>query len=975
VRLLGAIATMVLVLMFQNCGTRTTQSLFYFGGSCAPLMSRTPAASTLTTRVLDPAPLDPESAFTTVPSATDRRIWLDDFLSRSVTLANLNGGLSASSSFDSSGKLTLNGTSKSTWGLTQLDLNTGIPLPSGSKRLVLSLSVPRSDSGSIVSPLVVIHSYTTGNTSYSNLSPVSCGSTFAVCSEPADYSLTLDPGQEYELREIHFTPAGVSGRIQSYSVTLRGLAVDVAAAADRQIHASLHGPLISSRSWSGEIAFDSPEAATVTVKTAVFPFLKELLYQTPEGNLADPSRVVSATASTSRCYGSWCVPALNAILPGTLWASAVTSSPESFPAKTTFQLELDQVYAVNVFKIGIGNHGAPYEIQISEDGEAWTPVYSSPGGEEDGEVIGRMSDLTGIRENRASRLRIVYRRPTLADEAGRFGVTLSGVQLFPEVRPLANGMVPVVNVDQTRATHLQDWTVKLGPGHSVIPITVDGLGPGEYVLQTGVSDGRNVIAAPSRHLSLIRPERNASDPFFGINNEFFDSQDVFVNHLSVQASRVFVNWPGLQTASGSHQLFAWPNYDSLFQRLSAAGTRMHAVINHIPPALSGEPAGTAYSGTFPPADLLLFDASANNVDYRNTEFYKFVKAFTTAYRPWLSTVEIMNEFDINSCVSWKNWQGSFAGTYYDCSDGGSGVQGRHTFSAGSLANRSGEYMELLRAGYLAVKDVDPSIRVTHAGLASIDEQTIRNLANYVYYDGHKGSEFFDVYNFHQYWANQAPEFSRVNSNSGGGALPAPFEEFLAGILGVVRGEFHKEALMTEFGFDDRFGGYTSGGLAPPSTRKEQAVFNSRALVLFKKAGIRQAFPFEAIDLWSGTSFFGGMGLIDLEGQGKDWLSAYQLMNEQFSGFSHVRTIERAPHRIEVFQNASGIVRAFVFKKDPAAPSDGIRLSSGDLGGAGIIRRVTPLLNDLDSDQAASEVTLRVPYLNPVVVEAGPGVCN
>ncbi len=968
-----ALVLMVALSLFQNCGASTSsRSFLSHWNTCAPLMSVAPASSALVEESLSLAPQLSSSIFKSAPASGDRRIVLDDFLTRSGFIGNMTGALTGVTGVDTSGKLTVSGTSNSTYGLVQLNLNAGIQLPLGSKKLILNLQVLHSNSGTIVSPIVVLNSSTSG-LQYLNLLDLTCGSTYPMCNTAEDYYVSLDPTQSYSLQEIHLTPAGVSGAVQDYSVLFRGLSVDVAS--NPQVYSSIHGPLVSVQKFDGELGFNSVSATTLTVKTAVYPYLKELLYQTPGGNFATQNHV-TATASSSRCYtGGWCVPAINAILPGTNWSSVTSPSSAGASASTTYQLDFDQVYSMNVFMINIGNHGAPYRVQISKDHIHWVTVYADAGGTSDAVVAGRMSDLTMNPNNQVASLRILYSRPTLADSDGLYDVTLSGMQLFEDVPALSNGLMPAWNVDNTQATHIQKLSLSLASGYSALPISVDGLGPGEYVLQTEVSQGGVVIAKPLQHFTLTRTPRVVSDSFFGINDEFFDHQDVFVNQLQLQASRVFVNWPSLQTTAGTYSLYAWPGYDSLFQRFSHSGTKMRAVINHVPSALSTEPSGSAYPETYPPTDLLLFDSVAHNVDYGHTEFYKFVKAYVTAYRPWLSTVEIMNEFDINDCVSWKNWQGSFAGSIYNCSGGGAGVHAQYTFTAGSLANRSQEYMELLRAGYLAVKDVDPTIQVTHAGLATIDEQTVRNLANYTYYDGHKGSEFFDVYNFHQYWANEAPELSQVDSNSGGTTYTSSFETFMTGILAVTKGELHKDSLMTEFGYDDRFGGYTSSGLQPPSTRKEQAVFNARAMMMFKKMGITQAFPFEAIDLWSATTFFGGMGVLDLENQAKDWFSVFQLLNEQFSGYSYVKTIERAPHRIEVFQNAQGLVRAFVFKLDSSSGVDEVTLSSPELLGGGSIRRVTPLLNQLDRNLTGSTTTQTVPYLNPMVVEVGPELCQ
>jgi hypothetical protein len=854
-----------------------------------------------------------------------------------------------------------------TWASIPLDFGGPLDVPVQAHQLVLTVALPQASATVAVPTLRVRADGDTQDIALTGQG-VQCTSAWPICSTASDYAFPLDPTKHYVVTGILLNANPGSASTETVMRFL-GLSADTGSPSTRY---AFEVPPLPRGPFQGSLNVDAASGEALQIKMAVYPFAHEDLVATPRGNLAvAPS--ATATASSALCGSGWCsLPEGPITAGGNQWISARYASLSAYPdpatTPITWTLQLPQVTSVDVFLIRPVNQGAPFELQISTDQTTWTPVFRADGSSADwSDVAGRFSDLTGTTQNSARWIRVVFQKPTHADASGNFGVGIGAFKLYESVSRLANGLLPPFNSDGLHASNVRTLTVSVAAGHTRVPLPVEALGPGQYLLQAEIWKAGTRLASTASAFAILGEAPAVKDPFFGINNEFFDSMDVF-ERSDYATGRLFVNWDSLVDANGQPALSNWPWYDNEMRNMQARGVAVHVVFSGTAAFYSSKTSGTLSPSKFPPRDLVTFDAATNNINYRQTAFYKFVKTFVAQYASIISSVEIGNEDDINQCVAWQNWTGSFAGYQYSCASG-STTPTLLTFQQGSLTNRSGEYMELLRAGYLATKDAAPSIPVAHAGLAYDDLNVLQAMKNYIYFDGATGAQFFDVVNLHNYWAVSAPETATISSNTGGTGTGIPFEQLLGQVTQFAQG-LSKPAWYSEFGYDDTYSTWVNGALVGPISRREQAVLTTRALVLFKKHGIQKAFSFEAEDLFSG-SYFGGMGLIDTAGRGKELFSAYQHTAHVLARFSYVSTVDKNTHRAELFRGTNGQLRALLYKKDVTG-ADSVAISIADFGAPSgtLIQKIDPLLSAQPSYPNTPGVQLEVPYTDPVFVDVG-----
>jgi hypothetical protein len=146
------------------------------------------------------------------------------------------------------------------------------------------------------------------------------------------------------------------------------------------------------------------------------------------------------------------------------------------------------------------------------------------------------------------------------------------------------------------------------------------------------------------------------------------------------------NWSG----------YHWQTWDTIVQLASAAGIQLVPQVVYTPDWASGIPTSTAGGPNDPP---------------QSAQFYgDFVSAVVTRYRRQIHFWELWNEPDLAA----HTWNGS-AQQYVD---------------------------RVLKPGYQAVKQVDPTARVLLGGLAS------EGAITQIYAAG--GGPYFDIANFHAY---------------------------------------------------------------------------------------------------------------------------------------------------------------------------------------------------------------------------------
>ncbi|KAJ6230471.1 alpha-l-iduronidase [Anaeramoeba flamelloides] len=451
--------------------------------------------------------------------------------------------------------------------------------------------------------------------------------------------------------------------------------------------------------------------------------------------------------------------------------------------------------------------------------------------------------------------------------------------------------------------------------------SLDDLDPGNYIIHYAMTDNGNggtEVLSDSEPFVVLESDSFERDLFFGFNIEFFEPMQP-IYKAGVQNVRLFLNWNMLVEDDGTQDLHKWPWYRNVIRNARANGMNVHVVLNKVPDYYSTYQDGDRLDASkYPTKDLVMDENNDNVVDYSDTSFYKFVVDFVTDYQDIIDTVEIANEYGLNYCETWASYTGSVAGKIYDCDENSATYKESYIleFTSGSLENREGEYLELLRAGYLAVKSVDQSIPVTAMGIAGLNLDMLERMKDYRYSDGKRMAEFCDIMNFHTYFGISPPEFTTINANTGGGNENTTLEETLQSLMDYVKEHFDdKPVWLSEFGYDDLYGTWVDGVFLRPSTRREQAVHTARAMILFKRHGIQYIFPFIASDNPNYANFFSGMGIKDSNGKGKEYMVSYHKIASNFGQTAYKETFDIDDFRLEVFEKTESNKKvALVFKK-------------------------------------------------------------
>ena len=365
-----------------------------------------------------------------------------------------------------------------------------------------------------------------------------------------------------------------------------------------------------------------------------------------------------------------------------------------------------------------------------------------------------------------------------------------------------------------------------------------------------------------------------TNTFFGSNAGFFDNVG-FVGDVGGRSERQWVNWSMFVETNGPIDLDnytlselynydRWPWYKNILRDSLSAGMENVGVINKTPdlfstdPDLESDPGPAAY----PSCDLARDDNGDGHIDYTNTHFYRFVYELAALYSDYITDWEICNEYNLFKGNTWDSWRGTIAGVGYDYS-ADPVTQYIINSSSMTLEQRGKDYMEQMRAGFMAIKAGNPEARATMMGLAGLDSWLIRKMMDYEYDDGKHGWEFTDGFNFHAYFADERPETSDFNGNTSGGRLSKPFVDILDEFLEWTYTNYPTyPTRLTEFGWDDRFGQWKPEGKSIPVSFDTQAAYMSRFFMIGLSRNLEKMHWFTAEDLW-GSFFFAGMGLLDL----------------------------------------------------------------------------------------------------------------
>ncbi|KAJ6227808.1 alpha-l-iduronidase [Anaeramoeba flamelloides] len=495
--------------------------------------------------------------------------------------------------------------------------------------------------------------------------------------------------------------------------------------------------------------------------------------------------------------------------------------------------------------------------------------------------------------------------------------------VYPYLKEATTNSIAHADMDHLQKEY-ETNDLSFGSLNTETRFSLSDLHPGNYIVSVVITDnkdGDSEVFADTEEFVVLGSDDFERDSFFGMNIEFFEPMEPMYKS-GVNNVRIFLNWNMLVEDDGTQDLHKWPWYLNVIRNARNTGMKVDVVFNQIPPYYSSYQDGERLDATKYPTKDLTKDSNGDNVvDYTDTSFYKFVVDFVTDYQDVIDTVEIANEYDLNHCETWSSFSGSVGGKIFDCDENSSTYKESYQldFTSNSLENRQDEYLEMLRAGYLATKSVDESIPVAMMGLAGLNLEILKLFSDYTYSDGKRVKEFFDVVNLHTYFGISPPEFTTINSNTGGGENGGdPLEQILQDVMDYVKDNFdNKPVWLSEFGYDDTFGTWVDGTFIRASTRREQAVHTPRAMIMFKKFGVEQIFPFIASDNPMHANFFASMGLVDRYYKGKEYMVSFQKTTSNFGQTTYEKTIDIDDFRIEIFKKTDSKKKvAIAFKKVP-----------------------------------------------------------
>jgi hypothetical protein len=348
------------------------------------------------------------------------------------------------------------------------------------------------------------------------------------------------------------------------------------------------------------------------------------------------------------------------------------------------------------------------------------------------------------------------------------------------------------------------------------------------------------------------------DSPFGLNGSSFDYADINrrlgVNWMRFENMKWQMVMPGPDRYAFDGSVAPWRvNHDGYVRLYRERGIRVLPYTFQTPKWLSTAPAGTQKNiAGYPPRD---------NRDYGEVMFQLAARygskqhpdgALKTADRlsglGLLNVFELWNEPNLEG-AGWAPWVGSMAA-----------------------------YFELFRVGAEAVKRADPAARVSMAGMAGTELDTVAPFRHYTYADGKHPLDFTDLINVHYYSGQQNPEVATIdrNANRGGQANPndPAYPEVLAQLIDwrdeVAPG---KPIWLTETGND-------VGGPIGLSER-DQAAKVPRVALLALAAGIDKVFIYR--EKGSDPVQHGGAGLCRNDDSLRPVWFTYATLIRQFLG--------------------------------------------------------------------------------------------
>lgn len=920
----------------------------------------------------------------------------------------------------------------------------GIPLPQGTTDLTLTLDAVTFHQDTFVPGLVVSY-MKNGKREEKKLHhslPKSDECPVYACPELKTVRLNgLDPDIAYDLVKISFPGKPSDGITNAFY--LRSLTASVVPTAPTE-YGYLQTPLYSTQENADLTLYTSnldTQNHGYHAEYMVFPRVKSL---SSTSNLA---RSASALSEHQHCWNRdsahpYCKP-----FNGPLgidnkayedWYTELsnygqypgikTDGSSSTPSEEPYwKVDLEKATEVRFIKFRPMHHGTTVTLTgMKDDGDVETLFVSDSNTPNNSDIV---VDFTEARanENASGKFKSFTLRysgkPTHFANKTLYNVGLASFEIYQKATN-AGGTYgnlkfppPYADIENPLTSTAQSVSISTPNARTSIPLSqLTDLRPGSYLVYLKVFKDDQTVYQTEDTLTVLDQKIAVADPFFGMNVEFFEHLQP-LERIGVNSIRVFVNWVMLvdnnqwnQDNYGKRDILKWPYYQNLMRDARARGMSVDVVFNSVP-RFFADLDGNTYPNRpdynyrfFPPKDL--------EQPYQNTAFYDYVYEFTSEFHDIIDSVEIGNEYDMNNCQGWAGWYGAFAGVEYDCSDAAKkdNPEGKPSLrnymkdkadnsqtTYGNGGSRRGEYMEMLRAGYLAVKqatkdkNLSQDIPVAMMGLTRIHLQDICRMIKYEYpgNDNKTGLDFFDAFNVHSYWGIAAPEKAsdsfNTATNSGisekfcantnfqvSSGPDTNYSDILSQLVSGAHA-YGKPIWVTEFGYDDNFGKWVDGKLVRPSTRREQAVHSARAMLMYKKhqpQGLEKIFNYISKDDPNHNHFFGGMGVTDKDHHGKEYMIAYQQVTTLFSHTTFENEVQLTPGvKMLVFKRNNASDQdpyqkvAFIFKEEK-----GIQTVTFDTTTMESVS-VNDLLNQ-SSSQQNTPVHLNLNWDNPAIILFG-----
>jgi len=432
------------------------------------------------------------------------------------------------------------------------------------------------------------------------------------------------------------------------------------------------------------------------------------------------------------------------------------------------------------------------------------------------------------------------------------------------VPPAANEDVADKSVASTAAGSLVStgtcaFTVMPGASTNLPLPRIPALDNGAFLFRVGVEAGGRRQAL--NHLCFTMPPVIAKlpeDSPFGLNGSAFSYPDINrrlgVTWMRFENMKWQMMMPGPDRYAFDGSVAPWNvNHDDYVRMYRARGMHVLPYTFQTPKWLNTAPAGTVKNAAgYPPRDNRDYGAVMFQLAARYGARTWPADALKTDDRisgtGQLGAFELWNEPNLEG-PSWAPWVGSMA-----------------------------SYFELFRVGAEAVKRADPTARVSPAGLAGIDLDTVAQLRQMTYVDGKHPLDFADLINVHYYSGRQNPETATIDRNAnrsgqaepGAPAYPEVLQQLIDWRNDVAPG---KPVWLTETGND-------VGGPIGLSER-EQAAKVPRVTMLALAAGVEKVFIYR--EKGSDPVQHGGAGLCRNDDSLRPVWFTYATLIRQFLG--------------------------------------------------------------------------------------------